>query len=173
MSRAVGIRVGEGYRARAVRVKGGGAVGEDRDDGVAADIGDGRDCRAMRIHQTRHGRAAVRRNVGDGLRQGDVEGERPCGIDTRTILVSIGKGLCACAICDIALHCWSCRNQRVTAGIGDRRKCNGISSCLAFAVHGVSCCHLTNRERGRSVNQDILRNSGAVAAEVSDGIGTE
>ena len=173
VSGAVGVLVAEDNGAGAVGVEGGGAVHEDGDDGIAAEVGDGRCGRCRHIHEAGHGCAAVGGYIGDDVRHHDVEGERPSRIHTCAILVSVRKGLCSGTILDIRSNSRTFSCQHNTAGVGDDGKSDGIDCCLAFAVYGVCRCRLTDGECGGSVDQDVLCNGGAVSTKVGDGVGAE
>ena len=173
VSGAVGVLVAEDNGAGAVTRDVGGAVHEDGDDGIAAEVGDGCCGRCRHIHEAGHGCAAVGGYIGDDVRHHDVEGERPSRIHTCAILVSVRKGLCSGTILDIRSNSRTFNCQYNTAGVGDDGKSDGIDCCLAFAVYGVCRCRLTDGKCVGSVNQDVLRNGGAVSTKVGDGVGAE
>ena len=171
---AVGVAIAEDDGAGAVKVEGGGAVHEDGIDGPAADIGDGLCRRSVDVHQTGHGAAVVGGHVGDDVGHHDVEGESPSGVNSSAIGVGVCERFGSFAPRYVTDDRWLARwLQSSAACIRDCRQRELISCGHCFAMDGINRIHLADGKRGRSVDENVLRDIGSVAAGIGDGIGAE
>ena len=137
MASAVGVAVAEGDGAGAVEAEVGGAVHEDGDDGVAADVGDDVRRGPDDVHETRHGGPVVGRHVGDDVRHHDVEGEGPVVGVAGAVGVRIAVNDVALASVEAGAVDGDCaRCEGVAAGVGDGGQGDAVGRDVGQAVDG-------------------------------------
>ena len=137
VSGAVGVAVTEDDGAGTVPGDHGGAVHEDGRDGVAAGVGDVSRSRIDGVHKAWHGGSVVRRHIGDGLGQSDMEGERPVVGVPGTVGVRVGvHDFALTAVEAGVLHGGHARSEGVAAGVSDSRQGYAVGGDLREAADG-------------------------------------